>query len=353
MAQLGLVAFPPVAEAAAPAGASGAEPLMGPAGGRSEALLLGGGNAGEAGTMAEATVRLKQEELDEADGGHNHDRAPPPAACSSSFSSASSVASASSTAADPQQHEHGAAAEEAGLIGSRGPFSRPGFIGKPGYQSRGTRRRLPRLFPSSLVVNAQRAEGLFQRHYTREREREQAQAAAGAGAGAELGTAMGASAVAGGEGAGAAAGLVGGEQPPPPPPQQQQQQLGVGMRRASRRQQQQQQQQTWEQGSVGSVNGGGVESQQESESSSSSSLSSSARGAAAVAAEEERRRTTRSRTGKGMMDDWIKVPVTVTARVGGSPPAGEMAAVDGVVYVSMENGRECRKSGSACLLACD
>lgn len=49
---------------------------------------------------------------------------------------------------------------------------------------------------------------------------------------------------------------------------------------------------------------------------------------------KESRRATRS-TGKGL-DDWLKIPVEATVRVS----TGSLETLDGIVYVSVETGRE-------------
>lgn len=56
-------------------------------------------------------------------------------------------------------------------------------------------------------------------------------------------------------------------------------------------------------------------------------------------------RSTRSKTGKGVMDDWVKIPVTVNGRVGAG---GETEPVDGWVFVSMQDGRTFR----VCICVC-
>ena len=93
-------------------------------------------------------------------------------------------------------------------------FSRPGYVGRPGYVTKvcsvadtqserclrvvpvprdthssarvhtlslqSYRRRLPRIFPSSLLINTQRSEALFKNHYSKEREQAILSAAAAA-----------------------------------------------------------------------------------------------------------------------------------------------------------------------------
>lgn len=237
---------------------------------------------------------------------------PPSTAASASFSSASASS----------------AAEEGGAAAIR-PFSRPGYVGRAGYQSKRTVRRLPRVFPSSLVMNAQRAEGLFQRHYAKVQQEAQAPAGAETGADAAAGQGDGAKTAAI-QGASAA-----GEQPQP---QQQQPQQGLRPRGSRRQQQKELKEQAASVAEQGPGTNGGVaaagagQQLQRQDSAVSAALSSPARSAAT--------RATRSRTGKGVMDDWAKIPVTVMTRINKASP--ELVPVDGVVFVSMEDGRESR-----------
>lgn len=168
------------------------------------------------------------------------------------------------------------------------------------HTQHGVYRRKPRLFPSSMVANAQRVESIFLRHYRQNVLDKQVPAEK--------------------------------EQPELPKPKrpvrrpaalepEEQMATEDGDKTAASAQQQQQAQPPGEQNQLGPS-----EEQSDQQEHPQHQKSSSDR--------KESRRATRS-TGKGL-DDWLKIPVEATVRVS----TGNLETLDGIVYVSVETGRK-------------
>ena len=165
----------------------------------------------------------------------------------------------------------------------------------------GVYRRKPRLFPSSMVANAQRVESIFLRHY-RQNVLDKVQQVEKVE-----------------------------ELPKPKRPvrrpaalEPEEQATSETDKAALAQQQQQQQQQGQLPGAQSQSHPS--EEQPDQQEPPQHQKSSSDR--------KESRRATRS-TGKGL-DDWLKIPVEATVRVS----TGSLETLDGIVYVSVETGRE-------------